>query len=96
MYPPNLHVDRQDIIDINNQHLYFGDCQEWYFIAVICTWLFNNMHKGFEDHAYMNDLDGMINDFYHWLFTHQIDFVFDLDKDHVLLFQIFSMYYCRR
>ncbi|ELR14994.1 uncharacterized protein ACA1_211380, partial [Acanthamoeba castellanii str. Neff] len=45
-------------------------------------WSFNNVHKGFEDHAYMNDLDGMINDFYHWLFVHQIDFAFDLDKEH--------------
>ncbi|ELR10798.1 uncharacterized protein ACA1_108560 [Acanthamoeba castellanii str. Neff] len=45
-------------------------------------WLFNDVHKGFEDHAYMNDLDGMINDFYCWLFAHQIDFAFDLDKEH--------------
>ena len=96
MYLLNLHVDWQDIVDVNDQHLYFGDCEEWYFVAVICTWLFNDVHKGFEDHAYTNDLDSTINNFYCWLFTHQINFVFDLDKDHVLLYQIFSMYYHRR
>ncbi len=95
MYPLNLGVDQQDIVDINNQHLYFSNHEEQYFVAIICTWSFNDVHKGFEDHAYMNDLDSMINNFYHQLFTHQI-FVFNLDKDHVLLFQIFLMYYCRR
>ncbi|ELR23159.1 uncharacterized protein ACA1_342930 [Acanthamoeba castellanii str. Neff] len=67
-----------------------------YYIAIICTWSFNNVHKGFKDHAYTNNPDGTINDFYHQLFVHQIDFAFDPDKDHILLFQIFSMYYRRR
>jgi len=96
VYPLNLHVDQQDIVDVNDQHLYFSDCEEQYFVAIICMWLFNDVHKGFEDHTYMNDPDGTINDFYRRLFAHQIDFAFNLDKDHVLLFQIFSMYYCRR
>ncbi len=48
VYPLNLHVDWQDIVDVNDQHLYFGNHEEWYFVAVICTWLFNNVHKGFE------------------------------------------------
>jgi hypothetical protein len=96
VYPPNLRVDRQDIVNVNDQHLYFGDREERYFVAVICTWSFNDVHKGFEDQAYTNDPDGTINDFYRRLFAHQIDFAFDPDKDHVLLFQIFSMYYRRR
>ncbi len=75
VYLLNLRVDQQDIIDVNNQHLYFSNHEEWYFIAIICTWLFNNVHKGFKDHAYTNNLDSMINNFYHWLFAHQINFV---------------------
>ncbi len=46
VYPPNLHVDQQDIININNQHLFFSYHVEQYFVAIICTWSFNNMHKG--------------------------------------------------
>lgn len=95
-YPPNLRVDRQDILDVNDQHLFFGDREERYYVAVICTWSYNNVHKGFEDHAYTNNPDGAINDIYCRLFAHQIDFAFDPDKDRVLLFQIFSMYYRRR
>ncbi|ELR14653.1 uncharacterized protein ACA1_066940 [Acanthamoeba castellanii str. Neff] len=38
------------------------------------------MHKGFK--AYTNDPDGTINNFYHWLFAHQIDFAFNPDKEH--------------
>jgi hypothetical protein len=96
VYPPSLHVDWQDIVNVNDQHLYFGDCEEWYFVAVICTWLFNDVHKGLEDHTYMNNPDSTINNFYHQLFMHQINFAFNPDKDHVLLFQIFLMYYHRR
>ena len=95
-YPPNLRVDRQDIVDVNDQHLFFGDRVERYFVAIICTWSFNDVHKGFEDHAYTNDPDSAINDFYRRLFAHQFDFAFDPDKDYVLLFQIFSLYYRRR
>lgn len=96
VYPPNLRVDRQDIDDANDQHLYFGDRVERYYVAIMCTWSHNDVHKGFEDHAYTNDPDSTINDFYRRLFAHQIDFAFDPDKDYVLLFQIFSMYYRRR
>jgi hypothetical protein len=59
-------------------------------------WSYNNVHKGFEDHTYTNDPDSTINNFYRWLFTHQIDFAFNPDKDRMLLFNIFTMYYHRR
>ncbi len=52
VYPPNLHVDQQDIINVNNQHLFFSDHVEQYFIAVICMWLFYDVHKGFKDHTH--------------------------------------------
>ncbi|ELR14804.1 carrier superfamily protein [Acanthamoeba castellanii str. Neff] len=40
------------------------------------------MHKGFKDEAYTNNPDSTINNFYLQLFTHQINFAFDLDKEH--------------
>jgi hypothetical protein len=94
---PDLHIDCDKIQNHNEHLIYFSEvCKAHYFVAIKWLWTVHGVSKGFEDQAYMDNPDAMLNVLYHQLFTHSINFCFNPNEEHVLLFKVFTFYYCRR